>query len=647
VHTFRVLFQFMKKYQAILLLLIAGLALPASGQSKKASNYQYTVDLTHVVDDKVKVELLAPRISSSEITFYLPKIVPGTYAIADYGRYVADFNALDKKGKALPVEKINDNAWKIKNATRLHKITYWVNDSYDTEIDGPKIFEPAGTNIEENKNYLINSAGYFGYFENMKESPIVLNVIRSKDFYGSTGLIPQKAGEPVTSIKIEKGSAASDQRVDTYVAGDYSELIDSPLMYSKPDTAIIKVGNTEVLIGSYSPTQMIKAKDIANSVREVLLAQKEYLGGNLPVNKYAFIFYFTDKPVYSYGALEHSGSSFYFMPERPIEEMNQQLRDFAAHEFFHIVTPLTIHSEEIDNFDYNDPKMSQHLWLYEGVTEYFAGNMQVKYGLITPDQYLDVVREKILTAETFYDTVPFTDISKFTLTEYKEQYYNVYQKGALIGMCLDIKLRQLSEGKYGLQNLVADLSKKYGKAKPFEDAKLFDEITALTKPEIGEFLKKYVSGPERLPLKEIFGLVGVKYIEKFISPELTLGLESNAVTITEEGGTPKLAIAKADLLNAQGKALGFKDGDILIKINGEVIPYNDQFKAFFERQQQGLQLGKKLSYTVLRKNEGGTAQEAELSADTMMVDREVKHLLGFDDQATPAQLALRQSWINK
>ncbi len=220
------------------------------------------------------------------------------------------------------------------------------------------------------------------------------------------------------------------------------------------------------------------------------------------------------KPVYSYGALEHSGSSFYFMPERPIEEMNQQLRDFAAHEFFHIVTPLTIHSEEIDNFDYNDPKMSQHLWLYEGVTEYFAGNMQVKYGLITPEQYLDVVREKILTAETFYDTVPFTDISKFTLTEYKEQYYNVYQKGALIGMCLDIKLRQLSEGKYGLQNLVADLSKKYGKSKPFEDAKLFDEITALTKPEIGEFLKKYVGGPDRLPLTGNFWVSGCKIHRK-------------------------------------------------------------------------------------------------------------------------------------
>ena len=95
---------------------------------------------------------------------------------------MADFTALDKKGRALPFEKLNDNAWKIKNATRFHKVSYWVNDSYDTEVSGPKIFQPAGTNIEENKNYLINSAGYFGYFKNMKESPIILNVIRSKIF---------------------------------------------------------------------------------------------------------------------------------------------------------------------------------------------------------------------------------------------------------------------------------------------------------------------------------------------------------------------------------------------------------------------------------------------------------------------------------
>src|SRR6185503_15287535 len=115
------------------------------------------------------------------------------------------------------------------------------------------------------------------------------------------------------------------------------------------------------------------------------------------------------------GALEHSYSSLYFMPEKTIEETRGQLRDFAAHEFFHIVTPLTIHSEEIHEFDFNDPKMSKHLWLYEGVTEYFAGSVQVKYGLITRDEYLSDMRQKLLIASNFLDEVPFTDISKFTL----------------------------------------------------------------------------------------------------------------------------------------------------------------------------------------------------------------------------------------
>lgn len=637
----------MKNSLLSLLLLTIVIVFPVVGQSKKANSYQYSVDLTKVVDDKVLVELLSPRVSSSEITFYLPKIIPGTYAIADYGRFVSDFKPMDKKGTVLPFEKVNDNTWKIKNAKRLHKISYWVSDSYDTELAGPSIFQPAGTNIEENKNYLLNTSGFFGYFENMKEAPIVLNIIRSKDFYGSTGLIPQKSGEPLTSARLEKGTDVSTKRIDTYAIEDYDQLIDSPIMYSLPDTAIIKVGNTEVLIGSYSPTRKISAKEIANSVREVLMAQKEYLGGSLPVDKYAFIFYFTDQPVYSFGALEHSASSFYYMPERPIEELNQELRDCAAHEFFHIVTPLTIHSEEIEDFDYNDPKMSQHLWLYEGVTEYFAGNVQVKYGLITPDDYLDVLREKILTAENFKDTVPFTDISKFALAQFKDQYYNVYQKGALIGMCLDIKLRQLSEGKYGLQNLVADLSKKYGKEKPFEDAKLFDEITALTYPEIGEFLKKYVGGGEKLPLKEMFELVGLNYIEKFNSPELSLGLESNAVTLTQVDNAPKLAIANFNALNEQGKALAFKDGDILLKMNGELIPYNEEFRDFFQRQQQSLSPGKTIAYTVLRKDEAGVLQEVELAAEVIVVNREVRHLLGLNDQATPEQVALRKSWISE
>jgi predicted metalloprotease with PDZ domain len=645
----------------IVFTLLISASLSSFSQAKNANTYEYTADLTRVVSDKVFVELIPPDINQQEITFFFPKIIPGTYAIADYGRYVSDFRALNKKGRKLQVEKTDKNSWRIKNADKLTKITYWVDDSWDTKVEGPEIFWPAGTNIEEGENFVINTSGFFGYFEGLKETGFQLNVIRPEDLYGSTGLIPLQTGRAVKTLKAGKTSNNENKVVDIYKASDYDELVDSPLMYAEPDTAIIHVANTKVLIGSYSPTGKITAEEIAGSIREVLMAQKEFLGGELPVDKYAFIFYFTDKPILSYGALEHSYSSFYYMPEMPIEQMNQQLRDFAAHEFFHILTPLTVHSEEIENFDFNDPKMSQHLWMYEGVTEYFAGLVQVQYGLISLDDYMQGIREKMLTADQFKDDVPFTEISKFTLDKYHDQYYNVYQKGALIALCLDIKLRKLSEGEYGLKDLMLDLSEKYGKDSAFKDDQLFDEITRMTYPEIGEFFDWYVKGRELLPkgstptrnsieplpFEDIFGYVGIIYDEEHTFEDYSLGIDSPDLGITQTDSVAKLQIATTAHLNALGKTLGFQQGDVLLKINGEDIPEigSPEFGAFIQKQLLTLGEGKDISYTVLRMNSNGEIKETVLTAPVVKVEIVQHHLLAPNPDATPEQLALRESWL--
>jgi len=617
------------------------LAITFAAFSQNKTGYHYTIDLTRVVNDKVYVELAPPTITQNEIIFYFPKMIPGTYAIEDYGRFVSDLKVLDKKGNKLSVEKIDDNSWRIKAATKIAKISYWIEDSFDTKLKGPQIFQPAGTNIEADKNFIINSSGFFGYFDGNKELSFTLNVIRPESFYGSTGMIAQKTGMPLTKVSKEISDNSTGKLVDVFVAENYDRLVDSPLMYSKPDTAIVYVGNTEVLIGSYSPTKKITAKQIAETIREVLMAQKEYLGGKLPVDKYAFILYFTDQPVFSYGALEHSYSSVYFMPEASIEEMGQQLRDVAAHEFFHIVTPLTIHSEEIGSFGFNNPKMSRHLWLYEGLTEYFAGNVQVKYGLLSPEQYLQVVQEKMLNADDFKDNLPFTELSLGALDKHADQYNNVYQKGALISMCLDIQLRKLSNGKYGMQNLVAELGNKYGKNKSFKDEELFVEITKMTYPEIGQFLQRYVAGSESLPLSEVFSFVGITYQREATSLEYTLGLEQQAISIVQHGGKPKLVIGNVEALNDQGRALGFRADDILLKINGEEIPdLGPDLGAFLQKQQQNLGEAKILRYTVVR---GG--QVIELKASSQKVERKSKHLLQFDENATAEQIALRKAWL--
>jgi predicted metalloprotease with PDZ domain len=631
-------------FRSVLTMLMALVLSAASAQTK--TEYTYTIDLTKVVNDRIYVELTPPAIATDTVTFFLPKIVPGTYAIEDYGRYIADITATDKKGKKLSVTKIDDNSWKIGNAKKLAKISYWVDDTWDTKVAGEEIFWPAGTNIEEGKNFVINSSGFFGYFDGKKETGFQLNIARPKDFYGTTGLIPSQMGIPPGKLKLEKTSNEKDRVVDVYKTTDYDQLVDSPLMYSKADTAVIRVANAEVLIGSYSPNSKITAKEIAESIKEVLMAQKEYLGGKLPVDKYAFIFYFTDKPVTSYGALEHSYSSLYYMPEATIDMMNQQLRDFAAHEFFHIVTPLTVHSQEIDNFDFNNPKMSQHLWMYEGVTEYFAGNVQVKYGLISPEKYIQMLQEKMETSDQFLNDVPFTDISKYTLDKYHEQYYNVYQKGALIGLCLDIKLRKLSEGKYGLRNLLLDLSQKYGKSKAFNDDELFTTITAMTYPEIGDFFNRYVKGTELLPLKEVLNDVGITYKDEEKYEDYSLGIGNENVTVAEIEGKQKIQISNAAKLNTMGKALGFQDGDVLLKMNGEEIPdLGPEFPLFIQKQIQSLPMQKDLSYTVLRKDTTGTNKETELKAPVTKIELTSRHHMEPNPDATLEQLNLRDSWL--
>ena len=301
---------------------------------------------------------------------------------------------------------------------------------------------------------------------------------------------------------------------DKFITGSYNSIVDNPFMYNVPDTSFIKVGNTRVLISVYSPTKKITSKFLAQKLDTLLQAQGKYLGGKLPVDTYAFIIYLNDKPGYSggEGALEHSYSSLYYYPEREPGQLSTEFVNHAAHEFFHIITPLTIHSEEIQYFDFNHPKMSRHLWLYEGSTEYHAHMVQEKYGLISTATFLNRLSEKITTSKNSYnDSVPFTTMSSGVLETYHKQFGNVYQKGALITMCLDIKLLQLSNGKYGIMNLIHDLSNKYGKQKGFKDDQLFTEIEKLTYPEIKQFLDTYVAGSAPLPLEQVLNMAGVNY----------------------------------------------------------------------------------------------------------------------------------------
>jgi predicted metalloprotease with PDZ domain len=279
-----------------------------------------------------------------------------------------------------------------------------------------------------------------------------------------------------------------------------------------------------------------------------------------------------ENDAHGFGALEHPTATTVVMPEMMgIDELNEQLKDVVSHEFFHIVTPLTIHSDEIQNFDYIAPKMSEHLWLYEGVTEYFANLFQVNQGLITDDDFYTRIAGKVSNASGMNDTMPFTTMSANVLKKpYKDQYLNVYEKGALIGMCIDIIIREKSNGTKGILDLLQKLSVEYGVNKAFNDKELFAKITSLTYPEVGEFLNTYVAGPTPIPYETFLAKMGIT--KKAIKSPGNPFIKGQTPFVAVDQNTKEIFVRPDIEPNIFFSALGIQAGDILMEVN--MKPYN-------------------------------------------------------------------------
>ena len=616
----------------IILTLLAGCALysckpsgTAAASRSKVETIDVTIKLIDVKDDKVMVTVTAPKFNTEEVTYSMPKIVPGTYSIDDYGKYIDDFKAFDNKGTVLPTSKLDVNTWIIKDAKNVAKVTYLVNDTFDTEkgsgFGNADIFSPAGTNIDADKNFMLNMHGFVGYFKDKKELPYNVTISHPETLWGATSMTDLDASTTNDFFKTSR----------------YAELVENPVMYSKPDYTTFVVDGMEILIGVYSPTGKVTAESITPEMKTMMTAQKTFLGKINATKKYTVLLYLStmsETDAKGFGALEHPTATTVVMPEMlPKDELLKSMIDVVSHEFFHIVTPLSVHSKEIHDFDYNAPKMSKHLWMYEGVTEYFANLFQINQGLITEEDFYKRMAEKIEHANAMNDTMPFTTMSANVLTEpYKEQYLNVYEKGALIGMCLDIIIREKSNGERGILDLMQKLSNEYGVSKPFNDNELFAKITTFTYPEVGAFLEKHVAGETPIPYDLYFSKVGITKTSK--KEPVNVFLKGQMPYISVDQQTKEIIVIPNIELNDFYKNLDLKGGDILKAINDK--PYSLENIYEMITISQTWKEGDAITVKIKR---NGSEQ---LLKGTVKLPYEDKEGLSFTDTSKKAQ---KEAWL--
>lgn len=594
------------------------------------------IDLTAVDNDRVPVSINPGRITTDTLIYRLPKVIQGTYSVSDFGKYVDDLKAIDYEGNSLNVTKVDDNSWQITSASKLDKITYFVNDTYDIEttggIGGETPFSPAGTNIE-NDNYVLNLHGFIGYFDSLKTNQYTLDVTAPSDFDRTSAL--QSTGEELSP----------DGRFKTskYFAPRYFDITDNPMMYGYLDVEEFMVGDIKIVLSLYSPNRKHSASSLKETVYEMMEAQKAYLGDINSTPRYDIYVYLSegdeDSPK-GFGALEHHTSTVVVFPETmDLESLKSSMIDVVAHEFFHILTPLSVHSEDVHYFDYNDPTFSKHLWMYEGVTEYFAQHFQVYKGLVEPPKFYSTIEEKINFSMNMDDAMSFTTMSENVLEEpYASNYLNVYMKGALIGMCIDILMRKESDGQRSMISLMKELSAKYGENKPFEDDKLIDEITEMTYPSVGEFLKTHVEGDTPINYDEFFEMVGLtKRHEEVETNYIFAGGQNIIFDGDQESGT--IFFSDMALKNSFWASQGIQAGDVINNVNGSELTIQNaqQVIGGMFGWQEGIDI------TMDLERDGETIDlEATLTKATAITESLIE-----DENATVQQIATRKAWLNQ
>ncbi|SHI36998.1 peptidase M61 [Aquimarina spongiae] len=589
-----------------------------------------SVDLTKSTEDKVPVVINPGRFAQDTVTYYLPKVVQGTYAVSDFGKFVDNFKALDYEGNEIITNKLDDNTWVIPNAKQLDQIQYLVNDTYDIENSGEATpFSPSGTNIEP-ENYVLNLHGFIGYFDVLKNNQYTLEVIAPKEMKRTSAL--QKVGE----------EASEDESVvtDKYFASRYFEITDNPMMYGKLDVEEFMVGDIKIVLSVYSPNGVHKASKIKETVFKMMKGQKAYLGDINSTPRYDIYLYLaegTQESPTGFGALEHHTSTVVVLPEQmPDEALASAMIDVVSHEFFHIVTPLSVHSEDVHYFDYNDPTFSKHLWMYEGVTEYFATLFQVNQDLVGEDEFYEKVMGKIQSANGFDDTMSFTEMSENILDQpYASNYVNVYEKGALIGMCIDILMREESNGNRGILSLMKELSLKYGKNKPFEDDNIIAEITEMTYPSVGEFLNTHVVGKTPINYREFFNKVGLSISNEKV--ETNYIQNSGALIVAGDQATGTIFFTDLVADNSFWAENGVKANDNIVEINGTKLTVqnaNNVLGGTFQWKE-----GDDLEVKLNREGEEVVIKTKVAKSYTQ------GETLSPSDNPTEEQLALRKAWL--
>lgn len=499
---------------------------------------------------------------------YLPKWRPGRYELGNFAKNVRNFKLFDALGKAVHCEKIDSSSWEIKSDFQGDlRVEYGY---YASELN-------AGSTFLSKEMLYVNPVNCFIYLESQKNIACEVNLSIPTNWVVATSL--QKDGQKL-------------------LANDFDELVDSPFICSAEIQYNQYEVNGTVFHLWFQGLCHIPWEKVIKDFKAFTTKQIEKFI-EFPSPHYHFLFLI--HPTAAYHGVEHAKSTVISLGPTVdlFGSLYSELLGVSSHELYHTWNVKAIRPAEMLPYNYQQEIFSRLGFLYEGVTTYMGDLMLYKSGVFDLKQYL---KEFTTQLQKHFDNFGrfHYSVADSSFDTWLDGYVagapgrkvSIYTEGCLLAFVCDVKIRQHSNNKHGLDELMKRLYYNFALQNKGVTASDYKNLLIeLMGEEANELWKDYFFGtrPFEAILTDALEAIGMELIQ---TPDKSyaagrLGFKYSSLN---KGSV----IVDAIYPGSPADLSGMMQGDEVIAVNNARIESNmDAWLQFFDDENKMLTIFRK------------------------------------------------------
>ncbi|UII33551.1 M61 family peptidase [Fulvivirga ulvae] len=502
----------------------------------------YSIHLKNPLTHFFTVKLELDKVNSESVLLELPIWRPGRYEAANYAKNIRGFNIENEDGEPLNYTKVNPSTWRVDTAGAGSIVVSY--DYFAFKMD-------AGNSWYDESHIYINFINCMVYDAARLNEQCKVSIDIPKNYQVACGL-------------------EHDQQ--SFVAQDYYELVDSPLM------AGANLEHHEYKVDGYNfhiwlnGEHTIKPEKLVSDFKKFTQVQVKEME-EFPEKEYHFLIEVL--PYKFYHGVEHHDSTVICLgPGHALntEDNYSQLLGVSSHELFHAWNIIKIRPQEMMPYQFNKSVVFPTGFVAEGFTTYYGDLFLARGGVFDRQWYFSELNTLFRRHFSNYGRLNYSVVDSsldlwidgYAITT-PERKSSIYVEGAMVALCLDLMIRQKSADQKSLDDIMRKLWSLYGKTgKGYSYENIKEVSESVYSADLSDFFDAHVKGKEskKVLINDLLNYVGCQLLEKDSENDLE---KYFGIRIAEPNGSLKITqIAPGSV------------GENYFSLNDEILSINDQ-----------------------------------------------------------------------